>query len=40
MTLPLFPHLTEADQDRVVDAVREGLAELAGGGARAVASAS
>ena len=28
MTLPLYPHLTEADQDRVVEAVRAGLAEL------------
>jgi dTDP-4-amino-4,6-dideoxygalactose transaminase len=28
VTIPLFPHLEEADQDRVVTAVREGLAEL------------
>jgi dTDP-4-amino-4,6-dideoxygalactose transaminase len=28
VTIPLYPHLTEADQDRVVEAVREGLAEL------------
>jgi dTDP-4-amino-4,6-dideoxygalactose transaminase len=28
VTIPLYPHLTEADQDRVVESVREGLAEL------------
>jgi dTDP-4-amino-4,6-dideoxygalactose transaminase len=28
VTIPLFPHLEEADQDRVVASVREGLAEL------------
>jgi dTDP-4-amino-4,6-dideoxygalactose transaminase len=28
VTIPLYPHLTEADQDRVVAAVTEGLAEL------------
>jgi dTDP-4-amino-4,6-dideoxygalactose transaminase len=28
ITLPLYPHLTHSDQDRVVDAVAEGLAEL------------
>jgi dTDP-4-amino-4,6-dideoxygalactose transaminase len=28
VTIPLFPHLEEADQDRVVAAVTEGLAEL------------
>ena len=32
LTLPLYPHLTEADRDRVVTAVAEGLAELRGGG--------
>jgi dTDP-4-amino-4,6-dideoxygalactose transaminase len=30
LTLPLFPHLSENDQDRVVNAVRDGLAVLAG----------
>jgi dTDP-4-amino-4,6-dideoxygalactose transaminase len=29
VTIPLFPHLDEADQDRVVTAVTEGLAQLA-----------
>jgi dTDP-4-amino-4,6-dideoxygalactose transaminase len=28
LTLPLYPHLDEAAQDRVVEAVRTGLAEL------------
>ena len=28
VTIPLFPHLEEVDQHRVVAAVREGLAEL------------
>jgi dTDP-4-amino-4,6-dideoxygalactose transaminase len=28
VTIPLYPHLTEEDQDRVVESVREGLAEL------------
>jgi dTDP-4-amino-4,6-dideoxygalactose transaminase len=28
LTLPLYPHLTEADQDRVVESVTVGLAEL------------
>jgi dTDP-4-amino-4,6-dideoxygalactose transaminase len=28
VTIPLYPHLDEADQDRVVTAVTEGLAEL------------
>jgi dTDP-4-amino-4,6-dideoxygalactose transaminase len=28
VTIPLFPHLDEADQDRVVTAVTEGLAQL------------
>jgi dTDP-4-amino-4,6-dideoxygalactose transaminase len=28
LTLPLFPHLTEADQDRVVEAVADGLRRL------------
>ncbi len=28
VTIPLFPHLSEDDQDRVVTAVREGLSEL------------
>jgi dTDP-4-amino-4,6-dideoxygalactose transaminase len=27
-TLPLYPHLTEPDQDRVVEALAEGLATL------------
>ena len=29
LTLPLFPHLSEAQQDRVVAALRDGLAQLA-----------
>jgi dTDP-4-amino-4,6-dideoxygalactose transaminase len=29
LTLPLYPHLTEADQDRVVGALADGLRELA-----------
>ena len=29
LTLPLFPHLSEADQDRVVAALADGLAEVA-----------
>jgi dTDP-4-amino-4,6-dideoxygalactose transaminase len=28
ITLPLFPHLTDSDQDRVVDALAEGLATI------------
>jgi dTDP-4-amino-4,6-dideoxygalactose transaminase len=28
VTIPLYPHLSEPDQDRVVTAIREGLAEL------------
>ncbi len=28
LTLPLYPHLTDADQDRVVAALRDGLTEL------------
>jgi dTDP-4-amino-4,6-dideoxygalactose transaminase len=28
LTIPLYPHLAEADQDRVVSSVTEGLAEL------------
>lgn len=28
LTLPLFPHLGESDQDRVVEAVAQGIAEL------------
>lgn len=32
VTLPLFPTLAEADQDRVIDSVREGLTALTGGG--------
>jgi dTDP-4-amino-4,6-dideoxygalactose transaminase len=28
LTLPLYPHLTETDQDRVVAALADGLAEL------------
>jgi dTDP-4-amino-4,6-dideoxygalactose transaminase len=31
LTLPLFPHLTEAEQDRVVEALRDGLRELQAG---------
>ena len=31
VTIPLYPHLTETDQDRVVSALREGLVELRGG---------
>lgn len=30
LTLPLFPHLSEGDQDRVVTALREGVEALAG----------
>lgn len=30
LTLPLFPHLTESQQDRVVTALRTGLRQLAG----------
>jgi dTDP-4-amino-4,6-dideoxygalactose transaminase len=30
LTLPLYPHMTEADQDRVVAAVADGLAVAAG----------
>jgi dTDP-4-amino-4,6-dideoxygalactose transaminase len=30
LTLPLFPHLSESDQDRVVAAVADGLERLAG----------
>jgi dTDP-4-amino-4,6-dideoxygalactose transaminase len=30
VTLPLYPHLTETDQDRVLAALGEGLAELSG----------
>jgi dTDP-4-amino-4,6-dideoxygalactose transaminase len=30
LTLPLYPHLGEGRQDRVVDALREALAELSG----------
>jgi dTDP-4-amino-4,6-dideoxygalactose transaminase len=33
ITLPLYPHLAEADQDRVIVAFRETLAELAGSAA-------
>lgn len=32
LTLPLFPHLTDQDQDRVVGALADGLVELAGAG--------
>jgi dTDP-4-amino-4,6-dideoxygalactose transaminase len=35
LTLPLYPHLTEDDQARVVTALGEGLAELAGSPAAA-----
>jgi dTDP-4-amino-4,6-dideoxygalactose transaminase len=31
LTLPLYPHLTEADQDRVVEAVTDGLSMLESG---------
>jgi dTDP-4-amino-4,6-dideoxygalactose transaminase len=31
VTIPLYPHLTEPDQDRVVEAVSDGHAELAAG---------
>jgi dTDP-4-amino-4,6-dideoxygalactose transaminase len=31
LTLPLYPHMTEADQDRVVAAVAEGLSAAGGG---------
>jgi dTDP-4-amino-4,6-dideoxygalactose transaminase len=31
LTLPLFPHLSEGDQDRVVEAVTVGVAELRAG---------
>jgi dTDP-4-amino-4,6-dideoxygalactose transaminase len=34
VTLPLFPGLSEADQDRVVTSVREGIVELSGESAR------
>jgi dTDP-4-amino-4,6-dideoxygalactose transaminase len=30
VTIPLYPHMAEADQDRVVTAVTEGLAQLSG----------
>ena len=30
VTVPLYPDLTESDQDRVIEAVREGMAELQG----------
>ncbi len=33
LTLPLYPHLTTEDQDRVVDALRDGLTALVGGSA-------
>jgi dTDP-4-amino-4,6-dideoxygalactose transaminase len=29
LTLPLYPHLTEADQDRVVAALADGLGDVA-----------
>ena len=29
LTLPLYPHLTKADQDRVVLALRDGISSLA-----------
>jgi dTDP-4-amino-4,6-dideoxygalactose transaminase len=35
LTLPLYPHLTEEDQDRVVSALRDGLRELHAAGAPA-----
>ena len=31
LTLPLYPHLSEPDQDRVIAAVRDGLAQLESG---------
>jgi dTDP-4-amino-4,6-dideoxygalactose transaminase len=34
LTLPLYPHLSHDDQDRVVAAVEAGLAELVGTGDR------
>ena len=34
VTIPLYPHLAEADQDRVVEAIRDGLAELRPSGDR------
>lgn len=34
LTLPLFPHLSEADQDRVVDALNESLRALSAGPSR------
>jgi dTDP-4-amino-4,6-dideoxygalactose transaminase len=37
LTLPLYPHLGEAGQDRVVAAVGDGLAKLAGGRSHAAA---
>ena len=39
ITLPLYPHLSEADQDRVIVAFRETLAELAGSDAGQAAGA-
>jgi dTDP-4-amino-4,6-dideoxygalactose transaminase len=33
VTLPLYPHLSDGDQDRVVSALREALSELAGSAA-------
>jgi dTDP-4-amino-4,6-dideoxygalactose transaminase len=38
LTLPLYPHLTERDQDRVVEALRDGLAELSAAGRASVAT--
>lgn len=38
LTLPLYPHLMEEDQDRVVAAVRDGLRELQPGHAPAASS--
>ena len=39
LTLPLYPDLAEADQDRVIVAFRETLAELAGSDAGQAAGA-
>jgi dTDP-4-amino-4,6-dideoxygalactose transaminase len=38
VTLPLYPHLSDGDQDRVVAALREALSEVAGSAAASAAS--
>jgi dTDP-4-amino-4,6-dideoxygalactose transaminase len=38
VTLPLFPHLDERDQERVIAAVRDGLSELRRAGSRSSAA--